>query len=195
MWYMTLREPSRLFDRDLWRFIRARLRVHQDLEFRESKTEWISTFDRRSWELSAHPQPHSAVKTTLKERRAAVLSACTAAGSSALSTVNFKFIKKRWAKSSAISSFIETKQLNKFQFSSTFWRARIAIFIFRNSFPPSWIVDSIEFPVKLVSIWKTHKSGEAVDCKEADPQPRSISPVLKGTWEGLYKLCFYNWDL
>ena len=50
-WYMTLRKPSRLFDGNLWRFIRARLRVHQDLEFRKSKTERISAYNRRSWEL------------------------------------------------------------------------------------------------------------------------------------------------
>ena len=124
-----------------------------------------------------------------------MLRACTAAGSSALSTVNFKFIKKRWAKSSAISSFIETKQLNKFQFSSTFRRARIAIFIFRNYLRHLGSRRSSNFLVELVSTWKTYKSDEAVDCKEADPQPPSISPVLKGTCKGSFKSCYHNWHL
>ena len=49
---MTLGKPSQLFDGNLWRFIRARLRVHQDLEFRKFKTERISAFDSGSWVLS-----------------------------------------------------------------------------------------------------------------------------------------------
>ena len=124
-----------------------------------------------------------------------MLSAPAAAGRSELSTVTFKFIKKRWAISSAISSFIETKRLNKFQSSSTFRWARIAIFIFGIYLRHLESRSSSNFPLELVSIWKAHKSDEAVDCKEADPQPRSISPVLKGTWKGSFKLCYHNWNL
>ena len=49
-------EPSWLFDGSLGWFIISRLRVRQDLEFRKSKTEKISAFDSRSWELRTHPR-------------------------------------------------------------------------------------------------------------------------------------------
>ena len=54
---------------------------------------------------------------------------------------------------------------------------------------------SQDFPWILTQFEDPRKPDEDMDCKEANAQPRSISPVLKGTWEGLCKLYLYNWDL
>ena len=153
---MTLGKPSRLFDGNLWRFIRARLRVHQDLEFRKFKTERISAFDGGSWVLS------TATLTQLSKQlcqrggpRCWARAPLQKSQSSQLSLLSYK---RTLSKKLSCIKFYWDKRLNKFSLvlHST-WQGSSSLFsgTYIRHFE-SWIPS--RFPVELGSVWRSPPS-------------------------------------
>ena len=106
-----------------------------------------------------------------------------------------KLIKKDWARAQQMSDFIVTDDSNKFSLVLNLEGRRSPYLISSGIVRHLRSVDFVPRFFQVLSNWRIFPNRIKMSCKEASTVPRSISPVLKRTWEGSYSLYFDNGNL